>query len=419
MKEQNFQEEHLHQNPNPNPNQDPNQSQGLGLNQIERFINTQVVSRGLDERTAKAYRLDLEQFYLWLGAQGEDGNRQFDQVLTAVGTADKQPFLIVNLGKTAGGEKQAGLGRQTESGEQIGLGEQTELGKRTRLGKQAELGKQIGLGEQAELGKQIGLGEQAELGKQIGLGEQAELGKPIGLGEQAELRKQADPEKGKFAEWMEAYLKYLAEEKKLRFSTVSRKQRVFRYYLSYLASQGIVKEYRPLKQVKRSKEGLGSEYLTKKEIDLFFQAIQQEYKELDSDFRKRVCLRDQVMMELLFYHRIEISELLRLEVSDYNPRTAVLTVPRKREKERMVYLFSKALQGQMARWLEEHEYFEHDGAYRNRMFLSKLGKPLSMKMVVNIFDKYRVRAGIEKMCTPKDLKNSLGRYAEEVVREMG
>lgn len=383
MKEQNFQEEHLHQNPNPNPNQDPNQSQGLGLNQIERFINTQVVSRGLDERTAKAYRLDLEQFYLWLGVQGEDGNRQFDQVLTAVGTADKQPFLTVNLGKTAGGEKQTGLGRQTESGEQIGLGEQTELGKRTRLGKQAE------------------------------------LGKPIGLGEQAELRKQADPEKGKFAEWMEAYLKYLAEEKKLRFSTVSRKQRVFRYYLSYLASQGIVNEYRPLKQVKRPKEGLGSEYLTKKEIDLFFQAIQQEYKELDSDFRKRVCLRDQVMMELLFYHRIEISELLRLEVSDYNPRTAVLTVPRKREKERMVYLFSKALQGQMARWLEEHEYFEHDGAYRSRMFLSKLGKPLSMKMVVNIFDKYRVRAGIEKMCTPKDLKNSLGRYAEEVVREMG
>ncbi len=383
MKEQNFQEEHLHQNPNPNPNQDPNQSQGLGLNQIERFINTQVVSRGLDERTAKAYRLDLEQFYLWLGVQGEDGNRQFDQVLTAVGTADKQPFLTVNLGKTAGGEKQAGLGRQ------------------------------------AELGKKIGLGEQAELGKKIGLGEQAELGKPIGLGEQAELRKQADPENGRFAEWMETYLKYLAEEKKLRFSTVSRKQRVFRYYLSYLASQGIVKEYRPLKQVKRSKEGLGSEYLTKKEIDLFFQAIQQEYKELDSDFRKRVCLRDQVMMELLFYHRIEISELLRLEVSDYNPRTAVLTVPRKREKERMVYLFSKALQGQMARWLEEHEYFEHDGAYRNRMFLSKLGKPLSMKMVVNIFDKYRVRAGIEKMCTPKDLKNSLGRYAEEVVREMG
>ena len=75
MKEQNFQEEHLHQNPNPNPNQDPNQSQGLGLNQIERFINTQVVSRGLDERTAKAYKLDLELFFRWLEMDRE-GNKE-------------------------------------------------------------------------------------------------------------------------------------------------------------------------------------------------------------------------------------------------------------------------------------------------------------------------------------------------------
>ena len=73
----------------------------------------------------------------------------------------------------------------------------------------------------------------------------------------------------------------------------------------------------------------------------------------------------------------------------------------------------------MEQWLSEHVYFEHGGMYHNRMFLSKLGKPLSMKMVINIFDKYRELAGIEKVCKPKDLKNSLGRYAEEVVRELG
>ena len=38
-------------------------------NKIDDFINTQVISRGLDERTAKAYRMDLEKFYFWL----EDG----------------------------------------------------------------------------------------------------------------------------------------------------------------------------------------------------------------------------------------------------------------------------------------------------------------------------------------------------------
>ena len=71
----------------------------------------------------------------------------------------------------------------------------------------------------------------------------------------------------------------------------------------------------------------------------------------------------------------------------------------------------------MEQWLSEHGYFEHDDLYRNQMFLSKMGKPLSMKMVINIFDKYRVMAGIEKECKPKDLKNSLGKYAEELVME--
>lgn len=223
-------------------------------------------------------------------------------------------------------------------------------------------------------------------------------------------------------ERMETYLNYLSGEKGLRTSTVSRKKRVLSYYLAYLASQGNIKGYRPLSPViQNPPDGTesGSNLLTKKEVDAFFQAIDREYRELDSDFRRRVCLRDQVMMGLLFYHRIEISELLRLEVSDYNRKTAVLTVPRKREKDREVYLFSKAIQKQMGQWLDEHEYFEHDERYSSRMFLSKLGRPLSMKMVINIFDKYRVMAGIEKICKPKDLKNSLGRYAEEVVREMG
>ena len=68
-------------------------------------------------------------------------------------------------------------------------------------------------------------------------------------------------------------------------------------------------------------------------------------------------------------------------------------------------------------WLEERGYFERDEAYRDRMFLSKLGRPLSMKMVINVFEKYRVMAGIEKAVTPKDLKRCMGTYARELMRE--
>ena len=108
-----------------------------------------------------------------------------------------------------------------------------------------------------------------------------------------------------------------------------------------------------------------------------------------------------------------------MKISDYDRRKSILTIHRKREKMRSVHLFSKTLQIQMEQWIEEHRYFEHKELYSEYMFLSKLGKPLSMKMVINIFDKYRVLAGIQKECTPKDLKNSLERYALEVVREMG
>ena len=281
-------------------------------NRIEDFISAQVISRGLDERTARAYRMDLEKFYFWLEEQ------------------------------------------EPEHGKTVEANQ--EKASRTETGWEAQ---------------------------------------------------------------METYLEYLSREKGLRYSTVYRKQRVLGYYLAYLVSQGVVEQFRPLRTLRPPRESSVDTLLTKKEVEAFFHAIDREYEELDSDFRRRVCLRDQVMMELLFYHGLEISELLRLEVSDYNRKTATLTIRRKREKNRTEYLFSRALQKQMDQWLSEHVYFEHGGLYHNRMFLSKLGKPLSMKMVINIFDKYRVMAGIEKVCKPKDLKNSLGRYAEEVVREQG
>lgn len=263
---------------------------------IDEFINSQVIQKGLDERTAKAYRLDLEHLYQWMDLEPSDGRKKWESEI-------------------------------------------------------------------------------------------------------------------------ESYLEYLSSEKNRRPSTICRKQRVFGYYLSYLSSQGIIERERPLKRV-RVQEGTRKQIpLTKSEIDAFFQAITREYTDLGSDFRKRVCLRNQVMMGLLFYHGIEISELLRLETDDYDRKTAILTVRKKNGKDESIYLFSRILQEQMGKWLDDHEYFERGGGYDNCMFLSKLGRPLSMKMITNIFEKYREMAGIEKEATPKDLKRGLKRYAKELMVE--
>lgn len=205
--------------------------------QIDSFIDSLVMDRGSDERTAKAYRLDLELFFRWLGAS--EGQLKED------------------------------------------------LSKEDRL--------------------------------------------------------EDDPSGYGLEGAMESYLGHLSGEKGLRFSTICRKHRVFGYYLSYLQEQGILRDIRPLQLPEQPEKAPADNFLTKKEVDAFFRAIDREYMELDSDFRRRVCLRDQVMMELLFYHRIEISELLRLEVSDYDRQAAVLKIRRKRERDRTVHLFSHAL----------------------------------------------------------------------------
>ena len=216
----------------------------------------------------------------------------------------------------------------------------------------------------------------------------------------------------------EDYLEYLIKEKKRKPSTVIRKYRVLQYYLEYLFKQGCLESYRkitpPAAKIQNTKD---AHILCKREIDAFFGVIELEYENLEYGFRKRVCLRDKVMMELLFFHGIEISELLRLEISDYHVKTGLLNIRGKRGKVRQEYLFSRELKESIGLWIDEHGYFEKENGYDQYLFLSKVGKPLSMKMIILVFDKYRVMAGIEKECTPKDLKSSMKKYAKELLVE--
>lgn len=116
--------------------------------------------------------------------------------------------------------------------------------------------------------------------------------------------------------------------------------------MEYLFKQGCLESYRkitpPAAKIQNTKD---AHILCKREIDAFFGVIEREYENLEYGFRKRVCLRDKVMMELLFFHGIEISELLRLEISDYHVKTGLLNIRGKRGKVRQEYLFSTNHEG--------------------------------------------------------------------------
>ena len=314
---------------------------------IEGFINERVTGKGLDGRTEKAYRLDLEHFCVWLEERRSSGSFSGENV-----------FQNVDKGRSAGiaGTEAAG----TESVAETAVGTSEETAAETVIGGMSRL-----------------------------------------------------------EDWMETYLDYLVMEKKLSSATVCRKSRVFGYYLSYLSGHGIIGRHRALRPARRAaEEPKDRSLLSKKESDAFFAAMNHEYVGLASEFRKRICLRDMVMMELLFYHKIEISELLRLETADYDLEKGYLTIRRKRGDDSQVYLFSQELKRKMKEWLAERKEIQREEEYEGRMFVSKFGRPLSMKMVIKIFDKYREMAGIEREFTPKDLKEScMKQYARELVME--
>ncbi len=388
-----------------------------GKRLIAGFIDAQVVRRGLDWRTGEAYRIDLEHFYKWLDGEGareagrdlvretgrDPAREAVGDPVAGVGQELQQPQPQL---QTAGGLPQDGRGWQEKMEAYL---EYLALVKKLRPSTVARkyrvfnyylayLVREGLLRDCGPLKLRRAAGRPRRRGWDGDGLQSADLQRGTdGLGH-ADVWRDADKLQGRSPDGQKG-----AEDSgdaggpgdALDSKTWSGRRDADR-----------IDRYEPK-----------AERMSKTDVDAFFLALEREYSGLESDFRKRVCLRDLVMMELLFYHGIEVTELLRLEISDYDRKTGVLTVPKKRGKTESIYLYSRALRERMELWIREHGEFERVAEYKGRMFLSKLGRPLSMKMVINIFEKYRVLAGIEKEVTPKDLKGCMGEYARELMRE--
>lgn len=395
-----------------------------GKRLIAGFIDAQVVRRGLDWRTGEAYRIDLEHFYKWLDGEGA---REAEQLQPQLQTAGGLPqdgrgwqekmeayleylALVKKLRPSTVARKYrvfnyylAYLVREGLLRDCGPLKLRRAAGRPRRRGwdgdglQSADL--QRGTDSLGDAGGQRSVDGQGGVDSLECAGTQrgADSSEHAGVWRDADKLQGRSPNGQKGAEDSGDAG---GPEDALDSKTWSRRRDA---------------DGRDVDRTDRYEPK--AERMSKTDVDAFFLALEREYSGLESDFRKRVCLRDLVMMELLFYHGIEVTELLRLEISDYDRKTGVLTVPKKRGKAESIYLYSRALRERIELWIREHGEFERVAEYKGRMFLSKLGRPLSMKMVINIFEKYRVLAGIEKEVTPKDLKGCMGEYARELMRE--
>lgn len=242
---------------------------------IEDFLESQSAKNGLDERTIKAYRLDLGLFYAWLG----------EREIWPLDRKAAELYLDY-------------LSREKK------LRASTVTRKYRVLGYYLEY-----LSREGQLPFYRPLSPPVPTPQTIEKGEKAEAS---GMAEKAGTAKRAE---------------------EIRAIASSGTRGIDGADVSAGAARAL--EDMGTADVARTgiQKGKKEGFLSKVEVDSFFVALDREYEELDSDFRRRVCLRDRVMMELLFYHGLEISEILRLELTDYDEKTGILRVRRKRGKD--------------------------------------------------------------------------------------
>jgi len=124
------------------------------------------------------------------------------------------------------------------------------------------------------------------------------------------------------------------------------------------------------------------------------------------------AFRDRAILEVLYGCGLRVSELCALKTRDVDLTESLVRVLGKGGKERLVPLGTDARSG-VRRYLRELRPMLDRGRSEGRLFLNRLGRPLSRMGVWKILRKYVERAGIEKHTTPHTLRHSFATHLLE------
>lgn len=143
------------------------------------------------------------------------------------------------------------------------------------------------------------------------------------------------------------------------------------------------------------------EFLTRSEMDCLLD---------QPDPGTNLGFRDRVMLELLYAAGLRISELVGLELGDFDPQTGILRVFGKRAKERLVPIHFAA-QRLMC------DYLDHKRAVfaplTRHIFLNRSGKGLTRQGVWKLIKRYAEAAGIRRSISPHTFRHSFATHLLE------
>ena len=198
------------------------------------------------------------------------------------------------------------------------------------------------------------------------------------------------------------YLKYLRDKGQAN-STVSRNMASLRSFYQFLVNENFLED-NPTYELETPKiEKKLPRVLSSEEVErLLAQPKNDGY----------MGLRDKAMLELLYASGIRVSELVSLNVSDFNPEVGFLRCTGKGKKERIVPVGSVAIdcvQEYIQKSRQRLVRIEDEKA----LFVNQHGKRLTRQGFWKILKKYSRSARISGEITPHTLRHSFATHLLE------
>ena len=122
---------------------------------------------------------------------------------------------------------------------------------------------------------------------------------------------------------------------------------------------------------------------------------------------EKLGFRDRAMLELLYAAGMRVSELINLNIEDFDPQTGVLIIFGKGSKERLVpihYVAQNFLNQYIKDWRPAF-----NPKVKN-IFLNRSGKGLSRQGVWKLIKKFALEAGIKRSISPHTFRHSFATH---------
>ncbi|MCA9015241.1 MAG: tyrosine-type recombinase/integrase, partial [Planctomycetaceae bacterium] len=123
----------------------------------------------------------------------------------------------------------------------------------------------------------------------------------------------------------------------------------------------------------------------------------------------KMGLRDRAILETLYSAGLRVSELVALNLSDWDQDANIIRVLGKGRKERIAPIGSYAAKA-LKYWLAEREARSKPHPDADAIFLNRLKTRLTSRSVGRMLEKYLLQTGLDKKTSPHTLRHSFATH---------